>query len=208
MESYVQPDLDHSALITIDIQRDTLDGQPCEIQGTSEIIPRAKRLIEYFRSRLLPVVHVVRIYLSDGSNVDVCRRRVVEDGGKLFIAGTAGAELADGIPPDSSVKNDTGLLLSGALQPVGKNEWIMYKPRWGAFYRTSLEKHLRELNVSTIVFIGCNYPNCPRTSMFEASERDFRIVAVSDAISRFDGRAKTELENIGVVVKSIDEFLG
>ena len=35
MDKYTAPDLTSSALITIDTQCDTLDGQPFEIQGTS-----------------------------------------------------------------------------------------------------------------------------------------------------------------------------
>jgi len=35
MDKYTKPDFDKSALITIDILRDTLDGQPLEILGTS-----------------------------------------------------------------------------------------------------------------------------------------------------------------------------
>jgi nicotinamidase-related amidase len=207
MGSYLLPDLGRSALLTIDVQRDTLDGQPCEIPGTSEIIPEAKRVIDCFRNRLLPIIHVVRIYLPDGSNVDLCRRRIVEEGGKLFIAGSEGAELAEGLLPDGNSRLDADLLLSGGLQRIGESEWIMYKPRWGAFYKTPLERHLQKLDVSTIVVIGCNYPNCPRTSIYEASERDFKIIAVSDAISKFDDRAEKELENIGVVVKSANLLL-
>ena len=93
------------------------------------------------------------------------------------------------------------------MQHVGSSEWIIYKPRWGAFYNTGLEPHLRDLGVTTLVFTGCNYPNCPRTSMYEASERDFRVLAVGDAISGFDARGRTELENIGVVVRDTDTYL-
>jgi nicotinamidase-related amidase len=206
MNSYLEPDLEHSALISVDIQRDALEGQPYEVPGTSAMLPDAKRVIEYYRTRSLPIVHVVRIYLSDGSNVDLCRRRSVEEGGGMFIAGTEGAELADGILPGNDIRNDTDLLLSGGLQRVGENEWIMYKPRWGAFYKTPLEGHLRSLGISTITVVGCNYPNCPRTTIYEASERDFRIVAIPDAISGIDKQACEELENIGVVVKSVDSF--
>lgn len=74
----------------------------------------------------------------------------------------------------------------------------MYKPRWGAFYETSLEDHLRRHGVSTIVFCGCNFPNCPRTSIYEASERDFRLVLAEDAISGLYEKGREELENIGV----------
>jgi nicotinamidase-related amidase len=192
MESYVEPDPNHSALLTIDIQKDTLDGQPCEIPGTSDILPIAKRIVGHFRSRSLPIVHVVRIYLPDGSNVDLCRRSAVEKGAQLFLAGSAGAEPADGMLANREIRLDADRLLSGGFQPAGKNEWIMYKPRWGAFYGTSLEHHLRVLGVTSIVVVGCNYPNCPRTTIYEASERDFRLTAVSDAISRFDQRAREE----------------
>ena len=66
--------------------------------------------------------------------------------------------------------------LSGHLQQIGTMEWIMYKPGWGAFYNTLLEEHLHNLGANTVVICGCNFPNCPRTTIYEASERDFRII--------------------------------
>jgi nicotinamidase-related amidase len=76
----------------------------------------------------------------------------------------------------------------------------LYKPRWGAFYDTRLEEHLRGLGVTTTVFCGANFPNCPRTSMYEASERDFRVALATDAISGLYDRGRAELEGIGVAV--------
>jgi nicotinamidase-related amidase len=58
------------------------------------------------------------------------------------------------------------------------------------------------LGVTTVVVIGCNFPNCPRTSIVEASERDLRVVAVEDALSRFTDRDAVELHDIGVAVMS------
>ena len=52
------------------------------------------------------------------------------------------------------------------------------------------------------VFLGCNYPNCPRTSIYEASERDFRIILVTDAISQLYPKGEEEMENIGVTLFS------
>ena len=99
---------------------------------------------------------------------------------------------------------DAERLLSGRMQSVSDNEVIIYKPRWGAFYGTPLESHLRELGVNTLVFTGCNYPNCPRTSIYEASERDFRIVLVEDAISGLYPKGKEEMLGIGVTVTDAD----
>lgn len=78
----------------------------------------------------------------------------------------------------------------------------MFKPRWGAFFQTSLEQHLRELGISTIVILGCNFPNCPRATIYEASERDLKIVLVADATSRVHDVGVEEMRDIGVVVQT------
>ena len=106
---------------------------------------------------------------------------------------------------DPSVSLDHQRLLSGSIQKVSTNEVIIYKPRWGAFYQTPLDAHMKSLNVSTLIFTGCNYPNCPRTSIYQASERDYKIVLVEDAVSGLYPRGLTEMKNIGVfLMKSSD----
>jgi nicotinamidase-related amidase len=194
-------------LITIDVQRDTLDGEPFEIPGTSEILPGIQRLVKFFRSEGRPVIHMVRLYRPDGSNVDLCRRELLEKGERLLLAGSPGSQLAAPLLPSPDTRLDAKVLLEGAVQEIGPSEWIIYKPRWGAFYQTSLEALLRRLRVSTLVFTGCNFPNCPRSSIYEASERDFRIVAIDDAISGLYDRGRDELDAIGVVVTDTERYL-
>ena len=48
------------------------------------------------------------------------------------------------------------------------------------------------------MFAGCNFPNCPRTSIYEASERDYRVVLVEDAVSGIYDIGRREMVNIGV----------
>jgi hypothetical protein len=69
----------------------------------------------------------------------------------------------DELKPSPNVTLNSSLLLSGKLQQIGPMEWILYRPRWGAFYKTVLKKHLHDLDVNTVVVRGCNFPNCPRT---------------------------------------------
>jgi len=204
--SSLAPDFASVALVTIDTQRDTLDGQPFEVPGTSAALPEMRRLAAAFRAAGRPIVHVVRLYRPDGSNVDLCRRRAVADGARLVLAGSPGAELASDLVPASAPRLDTELLLAGGIQRVGPGEAIIYKPRWGAFFQTPLEAHLRALGVSTLVFAGCNFPNCPRTSIYEASERDFRLVLVEDAVSGLYERRKDELRGIGVALMNAAEL--
>jgi len=207
MDSYTQPDFSRSALITIDTQNDfTLPGAPACIPGTAEVIANMQRLLQLYREQGLLIVHVVRLYLPDGSNVDVCRRQDVEQGLRMVAPHTDGAELVQALKPDAATRLDAETLLSGELQHIGEQEYAIYKPRWGAFYETRLEAFLREHGINTLVFCGCNYPNCPRTSVYQASERDFRLVLATDALSQLYARGEQEMENIGVRLLTTDQL--
>ncbi len=197
MEDYTAPHFNTSAVITIDTQCDTLDGQPMEIAGTSAVLPNIRRVLDAYRQGKKPIVHIVRIYKKDGSNVDMCRRQAVEEGAAMLLEGTPGCQPAPAMFQDP-VELDFQGLLSGKIQQISDHEVVMYKPRWGAFYKTPLESHLIHLGVDTLVFAGCNFPNCPRTSIYEASERDFRIVLVKDGVSGLYEKGKQEMRNIGV----------
>jgi nicotinamidase-related amidase len=205
VRDYVSPQFDSIALITIDLQQDLLDGQVYEVPGTSAAARVTADLCEAFRDVGAPIVHVVRLYSEDGSNVDPCRRGAVEAGLKLVIAGSPGAEIAQGVPPNGAIL-DTERLLAGEVQQLGPSEAVIYKPRWGAFYNTPLEDHLRRLGLSSVAFCGCNFPNCPRTSIYEASERDFRVLVADDAVSGLYDRGRAELGAIGARLMSGEEI--
>jgi nicotinamidase-related amidase len=204
---HTAPEFDAAALVTIDTQRDVLDHGAFPIPGTSAVLPAMRRLVEAFRAAEREIVHVVRLYERDGSNAERCRRELLAAGTGLLVRDTPGAELASELLLDASLTLDAELLLSGELQSLGPAEYAIYKPRWGAFYRTPLEQHLRRGSVSTLVFAGCNFPNCPRTSIYEASERDFRVVVVRDALSGLYERGERELAGIGVELMSTQEVI-
>jgi nicotinamidase-related amidase len=203
-DPYLPPDFSAAALLTIDTQRDVLDGGSIEISGTSQVLPQMQALVEAFRAAHRPIVHVVRLYRPDGENVDLCRRSLVEGGASILAPATHGAQLAPVLLPDDCPALDSELLLSGGIQPLGPREAVVYKPRWSAFYGTPLEAHLRGLGVSTLVFAGANFPNCPRASIYDASCRDFRLALAEDAVSGLYERGRAELENIGVSLMRSD----
>jgi nicotinamidase-related amidase len=205
-DPYTAPDFASSALITIDTQRDVLDGGPFEVPGTSAVLSRLRVLVDAFRAAARPIVHVVRLYQPDGANVDLCRRGAIQGGARVLAPGDPGSQLAPELLPEPDLALDADLLLGGRVQVLAPREVAIYKPRWGAFYRTPLEDHLRGLEISTLGFCGCNFPNCPRTSIYEASERDFRIVVARDAISGLGERDGRELANIGVRLMSAVEL--
>lgn len=200
---YIRPVPGSAALIFIDVQRDFYgDDAALPVAGTREAIPQMAKLATAFRQRGLPIVHVVRLYRPDGSNVDLVRRHSVEQGARIAVPGSTGSQIAPELLPNP-VELDHELLLKGGFQQIGAAEHVMYKPRWGAFFQTKLEEHLRDAGRNTLVFAGCNFPNCPRTSIYEASERDFRIMLVSDAISGLYDRGIQECRGIGVDIKDL-----
>lgn len=209
-DRYTRPSARSAALVLIDVQRDFLDipggDAPMPVDGTRAAIPAMVKLATGFRERGLPIVHVVRLYQPDGSNVDLVRRRSIEQGARIAVPGSTGSQIAAELLPNV-VELDHVLLLGGGFQRIGTAEHVMYKPRWGAFYGTDLDRYLRESEVDTLVFAGCNFPNCPRTSIYEASERDFRIVLVSDAMSGLYDRGIEECRAIGVAVRNLPETL-
>lgn len=215
MNGYTRPDFTRCALITIDLQNDFVGTDaPAGIPGTQAVVPNVVRALQCFRQLRRPIVHVVRLYCDDGSNADLCRREAIEGGLRVVSPGSDGAELVDVLKPDPADRLDAEWLLAGEAQRLSDYEYVMYKPRWGAFFRTSLAAFLQEWGCNTVAFVGCNFPNCPRTSIYEASERDLRVILLTDAVSQLYPQGEAELGKIGVnllttaaLVQAVEEVL-
>ena len=207
LQDYTLPDYEFSSLVVIDVQNDfTLPDGAAEIKGTMDKVPRMAELLNAYRHHSLPVIHVVRLYLPDGSNAELCRRQSIENGTRLVCPGSEGAEIVSMLKPAPDFSLDHSMLLRDGLQIAGEKEWILFKSRWGAFFKTPLDAHLRQLNVNTLVICGCNYPNCVRATIYEASARDYRLVLAKDAVSGLDDRGIKEMRNIGVSVKNVQSI--
>lgn len=200
-----------SALILIDMQYDFADPKgAAPIAGTAAIVPELARLTHLFRHHQRPVIHVIRLYHEDGSNVDNCRRELIEGGKKIAAVNSPGAGIIAELLPEAPKQPDHSALLSGSILQTGNQDHVLYKPRWGAFYGTSLENFLLAQNMDSVIIAGCNFPNCPRTTIYEASERNFRIGIVRGTISGIYEKGVDELKGIGVeilVLEDLDRLL-
>ena len=127
----ISPRFDQSALITIDTQIDTLDGQPLEIPGTTAALPAIATLTQSFRKSGRPIIDVVRLYLADGSNAEPSRSSRVSGDTPILRPGHEGRLIAPEILGDVPGELDDDLLLSGGIQSLGPNEVVIFKPRWG-----------------------------------------------------------------------------
>jgi len=202
---YTSPERDRIALLTFAVQKDcTSPGSPVGYLGGGRTLARIGELAQGFRQAGAPIIHLVRLYRPDGSNVDACRRRSVEEGLRVLMPGSCGAELVPEVNPAPATRLDCAELLAGRPQELAPREWALYRPRWGAFYRTGLDDHLRSLGVSTVAVGGCNFTTAIRATIYEASARDFRVVVVPDAIAGAGEEDLAELARMGVYLMNTE----
>ncbi len=199
MAYYCVPQKGTAALLTLSAQQDFVSpGSPYRVSGAQRVLPALARTVRGFRAQGAPLFHALRLYRPDGSNVDACRRQAVEEGLRVFMPGTMGAELIDEVGPANAPRLDAHELFDGGFQALGEAEWAFYRPRWGAFHDTGLEARLNDLGVTTLVLCGFNFTTAMRATIYEASARDLRIVVVSDAVGGGSAAAIEELARIGV----------
>jgi nicotinamidase-related amidase len=77
-----------TALLLIDIQNDYFPGGNMELSGSVEASLRAREVLDLFRKKAMPVIHV--------------RHLSVRPGATFFVPGTPGAEIHENVAPLST----------------------------------------------------------------------------------------------------------
>lgn len=209
---YTTLEPERSALLVIDTQNDYCDRSGARpVAGVDGIMPALVASIELFRRAGRPVVHVVRLYRADGSNVDPCRRWQFERGdARPVVAGTWGAELFPATCP-SYAALDMEALLGGVVQELARGEFAVYKPRFGAFHGTPLREFLGSNDVSSTVISGVTFPNCVKATQVGATDNDLRVGLIPEACTEVDEAGLAAMQGQGVqlmTLKSVAELLG
>ena len=115
----------------------------------------------------MTVIFVNRAYRADGSDVELPRRQVWEEGGRPLTPGSSGGLSVEN-PPELDRR---------------KGDYEVIKPRYSAFFQTSLDLLLRRLGVQNVIITGTQYPNCVRGTAVDAMSLDYRTIVVTDACS-------------------------
>lgn len=202
---YTRLSPERCALLVIDVQNDYGDPRGAvPMPGIEEAIPAVVEVIEVFRAARLPVVHVVRLYWEDGSNVDPCRRWQVEQGELRAVApGSWGAQLVPSTNP-TGADLDAERLLAGGFQELAPLEYAMYKPRFSAFHDTPLHAFLQEKGVDSVVIVGLTFPNCVRATQFGATDLDYRVGVVPGACTEVHEEGLRAMQRVGVQLLTLE----
>lgn len=182
-----------TALLIIDMQNDfCLPGAPFEVPSASQVIPFIKKALEVCRKNGIPVVHVLRNYRADGSDVEITRYESFLQVGGACVEGTQGAEIVE------------------ELKPI-PGEYLIIKKRWSAFFQTELNSILKRLGIEQVVITGVQTPNCIRGTVWDANSLNYDVIVLTDGTG-----AKTEevhqanlfdMKNIGIKLMTTDQFI-
>ena len=135
------------ALIMIDMQRGFLDSaSPLCIPSAEATVPACAALIDRCHEAGVPVIYAVRHYRADGTDVEKPRAAAWAAGGKPLSEDCA-AHLSDAFPSAFTVL---------------PQDYVLVKPRFSAFFHTSLDLILRRLSVQTVLLAGTTTPNVLR----------------------------------------------
>ena len=204
---YTELNPQRCALLVIDVQNDWGDPEGASpLPDLDRVMPEVVEAIEIFRRAGLPVVHVVRLFKEDGSNVDPCRRWQVEKQVlRVVILGTWGSQLVASTNPGGA-ELDAEALLAGQIQELAPLEYVIYKPRFSAFHGTQLEAFLRDRGIDSVVIVGITFANCILAAQLSATDRDFRVGLVPGACTQPDDDGLRAMQNKGVQLMTLKEL--
>lgn len=189
-----------TAVIAIDMHRGHLDPEvatmPVPIKESRRVLENTKRLFALARKYKIPIIHVI-LQIRQISNdlteasinpfwraVETIKESLTPHKQSVIfrhnIVGTIQTEIMPEIAPQ-------------------KGDYVINnKKRLSAFYGTDLEILLRTLKVDTLIIIGINTNTCVLCTAFDAFNRDFKVVVISDCVASMYGNDLHEfaLQNI------------
>ncbi|AUB83115.1 cysteine hydrolase family protein [Candidatus Thiodictyon syntrophicum] len=174
-------DIDHIALLCIDMQRDfCLPGGFAESLGNdvsliAPCIPVIAKLQAAFRKAGLPVIHTKECHKPDLSDLPTAKRNRGNPKLKIGDMGPLGRILIDGEPGSEFVDD---------CKPL-EGELVISKPGKDSFYRTGLRDYLVTRGITNLVITGATTDVCVQTTMRCANDRGYDCLLIEDGTESY-----------------------
>jgi nicotinamidase-related amidase len=174
-------DIDSTALVVIDMQRDFLlpggfgESLGNDVAQLGRTIAPLSALMAAWRAAGLPIIHTREGHepdLSDCPPAKLTRgkpsMRIGDEGpfGRILIRGEYGHDIVD------------------ELQPV-EGEPVIDKPGKGAFYATNLTEILEKDGIKSLIVTGVTTEVCVHTTVREANDRGYECLVLADCVGSY-----------------------
>jgi biuret amidohydrolase len=174
-------DLDKSALVIIDMQRDFLEpggfgaALGNDVSRLQAAVGPCKAVLSAARDAGLLVIHTREGHRPDLTDAPPHKVQRGDPATRIGAAGPMGRILVRGEPGHDIIPE---------LYPL-TGEPVIDKPGKGAFYQTDLELMLKNRGVDTLFVCGVTTEVCVNTTIREANDRGFRCIALSDCCGSY-----------------------
>jgi len=174
-------DLDQTALIIIDMQRDFLEpggfGETLgnDVSLLAAAIAPCRTVLEAARSAKMLVIHTREGHRPDLSDAPKAK---IERGAPSLRIG------APGPMGRILVRGEPGHDIIPALYPI-PGEPVIDKPGKGAFYETDLDLLLHNRGIENLLVCGVTTEVCVNTTVREANDRGYRCIVVADGCGSY-----------------------
>jgi len=145
-----------TALLVIDLQHDFIEGK-LEVKGIKEKLDKLRNFIWKCRKKGVKVIYTKHLFDPIDNPIEAEKFP-----GKSYLQeGTQGSEVHNIIIPE-------------------KEDIIIKKRRYDAFFGTNLEKVLRSKGIERVIIIGTMTNVCCDSTARSAMYRDFNVLFSSD----------------------------
>lgn len=153
-----------TALLIVDMEKDFFHRKKYFKPNRKELCENINELISYSRKNDIKIIWVRQQVKKDLSDAfTVMKKHDI----RITIEGTKGVEFLDELD-------------------YKKKDTLVIKKRYSAFFKTNLEKRLRENGIETLIVAGINTHACVRMAVIDAYQHDFNVIVASDCVNSYD----------------------
>ena len=155
--------LNRSAVLIIDMLNDYFLESPLKVHK-AELVANINNVVRWARSRDVPIIWVRQEFASDLSDAfpEMKKKKIY-----ITIAGTDGCKLLQGLEYQDG-------------------DYEIIKKRYSAFYGTSLDELIKNLEVKRLIICGINTHACIRMVAIDAYQRDLEVIIPIECVYSSD----------------------
>jgi nicotinamidase-related amidase len=174
-------DLDRTALVIIDMQRDFLEpggfgaALGNDVSKLTAAVGPCKQVLSAARRLGMLVIHTREGHRPDLTDAPPHKVERGDPATRIGAPGPMGRILVRGEPGHDIIPE---------LYPTA-SEPVIDKPGKGAFYQTDLDLMLRNCGIDTMLVCGVTTEVCVNTTVREANDRGYRCVVMSDCCASY-----------------------
>ncbi|MCD8194977.1 MAG: cysteine hydrolase [Coprobacillus sp.] len=147
------------AVIVIDMLEDFFYGA-LKFDRSTAIVPNVKKLVLKAREKNVPVIFACDSHLK-------------------------GIDKEFELWGEHAVKDSEGAKIIKDLDYNPDKDYVIYKRRYSAFFRTDLDILLNELGVNSLIFVGVHTHICVQHTVADAYYLGYKIIVLNDGTTAF-----------------------